>query len=211
MTQPVGPDSSGTFAAHRVACVTPSLLSACLFLSVVTGVSLGCNRDRLPTNVPSLELSSKTLSGGVIPAISACSREDCPCDGKNVSPELAWKSPPEGTQSLALIVTDRDSPFGWSFVHWVLYDIPLDKRELPQGVAKQSELPDGSHQGQNGFDKIGYVGPCPPGHSPHHYAFDLYALDTKLNLPPGASKRQLQNAMKGHVLAAGELVGLFQR
>jgi Raf kinase inhibitor-like YbhB/YbcL family protein len=140
----------------------------------------------------------------------ACSRDNCPCDGQDVSPELSWKSSPERTESFVLVVTDTDSPFGFNFVHWVLYDIPPDERELPEGIANQQQLPDGSRQGHNGFDKIGYVGPCPPGHSPHRYVFDLYALDTKLNLPPGASKKQVLKAMKGHVLASGELVGRFQ-
>jgi Raf kinase inhibitor-like YbhB/YbcL family protein len=93
----------------------------------------------------------------------------------------------------------------------LFYDLPADKRELPQGIAKQERLPDGSLQGHNGFDKIGYVGPCPPGKSAHRYVFDLHALDRKLNLPPGASKKQVVKAIKGHVLASGELVGKFQR
>jgi Raf kinase inhibitor-like YbhB/YbcL family protein len=209
MKQQVSANSGGWTGASRVANPLPSLLSAWLFLAPLASTLLGCNRDRMPAGLPSLNLTSDTLSGGVIPETSACTREDCPCDGKDVSPELSWSSPPAHTQSFAMIVTDKDSLFGWSFVHWVLYDVPADKRELPQGIAKQKQLPDGSRQGQNDFDKIGYVGPCPPGHSPHHYAFDLYALDTKLNLPPGASKKQVQNAMKGHILAAGELIGRF--
>ena len=118
---------------------------------------------------------------------------------------------PERTQSFALIVIDKDSPFGFNFVHWMIYDIPEGKREIPGDIGKQEKLPDGLRQGLNDFEKIGYVGPCPPGHSPHHYLFDLYALDTKLNLGSGASKRQIENAMKGHVLAWGELVGEYQR
>lgn len=120
---------------------------------------------------------------------------------------MSWKAPPEGTQSLALIVIDKDSPPGWNFDHWVLYDLPADKRELPEAVAKQEQLPDGSRQGRNGFEKIGYVGPCPPGHSPHRYVFTLYALDTKLNLPARASRKQVMNAAESHVLATGELIG----
>jgi len=118
---------------------------------------------------------------------------------------------PERTQSFALIVIDKDSPFGFNFVHWMIYDIPEGKREIPGDIGKQEKLPDGLRQGLNDFEKIGYVGPCPPGHSPHHYLFDLYALDTKLNLGSGASKKQIENAMKGHVLAWGELVGEYQR
>ena len=95
----------------------------------------------------------------------------------------------------------------FKFTHWLLYDIPPDKDELAEDVAKQAQLPDGSRQGPNDNDKIGYVGPCPPGHSLHHYVF---SLDTKLNLSDGASKKQVLKAMTGHVLARGELVGTFQ-
>ena len=177
---------------------------------VVLMAQVGCNRAASQQGVPSLELSSSSFSGETIPSRNACSRENCPCDGQDISPELSWKSPPERTQSFALIVTDKDSLFGWNFVHWVLYDLPADKRELPEGVTKQGQLPDGSRQGQNGFDKIGYVGPCPPGKSAHRYIFALYALDTKLNLPSGASKKQVVKAMKVHILASGELLGRYQ-
>ncbi len=93
----------------------------------------------------------------------------------------------------------------------MLYDLPPDKRELPEGTPNQEQLPDGSRQGRNGFDKIGYGGPCPPGSSPHRYVFDLYALDTRLDLPAGASKTQVVKAAQGHILASGELVGRYQR
>jgi Raf kinase inhibitor-like YbhB/YbcL family protein len=181
-----------------------------LLLTLATATQTGCNRVTGQLGASALELRSSSFSSDIIPKLYACSRENCPCDGQDISPELSWKSSPERTESFALVVTDKDSPFGFNFVHWVLYDIPPDKRELPEGIANQQQLPDGSRQGHNGFDKIGYVGPCPPGHSPHRYVFDLYALDTKLNLPPGASKKQVLKAMKGHVLASGELVGRFQ-
>jgi len=180
-------------------------------LFIFTTSPTGCSRAVSQQPGPTLELRSNSFSGDTIPGMYACSRENCPCDGQDISPQLSWAAPPERTQSFALIVTDKDSPFGLNFVHWVLYDLPADKRELPQGIAKQEQLPDGSLQGHNGFDKIGYVGPCPPGKSAHRYVFDLYALDTKLNLPPGASKKQVVKAMKGHVLARGEIVGKFQR
>ena len=116
---------------------------------------------------------------------------------------------PRAPQSFALIVFDKDSPFGFKFTHWVLYDIPSDKRELPESTPKQEQLADGSRQGPNDYDRIGYAGPCPP-RGTHHYVFTLYALDTKLNLPPRASKKQVVKAMTGHVLASGELVGQFK-
>jgi Raf kinase inhibitor-like YbhB/YbcL family protein len=151
-----------------------------------------------------MELRSSSFSGDTIPrTCSSCDHQD------GASPELSWSAPPEHTQSFALIVFDKDSPFGFKFTHWLLYDIPSDKRDLPENTPKQEELPDGSRQGHNDYDRIGYVGPCPP-RGTHHYVFTLYALDTKLNLPPGASKKQVVKAMNGHVLANGELVGRFQ-
>jgi Raf kinase inhibitor-like YbhB/YbcL family protein len=92
----------------------------------------------------------------------------------------------------------------------VLYDLPAEKRELPEGLPNQAQLPDGSRQGQNDFDKTGYGGPCPPGKSAHRYVFALYALDSRLNLPIGATRKQVEKAMKGHVLAYGELIGRYQ-
>jgi Raf kinase inhibitor-like YbhB/YbcL family protein len=188
-----------------------SRLSPCLgfILALTILMPIACNRADSQQGSPSLDLRSASFSGETIPKMYACSRDNCPCDGQDISPELSWKSPPPPTQSFALIVTDKDSLFGFGFVHWVLYDIPADKHELPEGVVKQEQLPDGSRQGQNGFDKIGYVGPCPPGHSPDRYVFDLYALDTKLNLPAGSSKKQIIKAMRGHI--PGQLVGRYQR
>jgi len=176
-----------------------------LVLTLVVAALMGCTSSAGQLGAASLELKSASFSGDAIPqANSSCNGQD------GASPELSWSAPPEHTQSFALIVFDKDSPFGFKFTHWVLYDMPSDKRELAENVAKQEQLPDGSRQGPNDYDRIGYVGPCPPGHSPHHYVFDLYALDTKLNLPPKASKKQVLKAMKGHVLASGELVGRFQ-
>jgi Raf kinase inhibitor-like YbhB/YbcL family protein len=166
-------------------------------------VLLGCSRGA--TSPVTLELkSSSFVADAIPPKYSSCGGQD------GTSPELSWGAPPEHTQSFALIVYDKDSPLGFKFTHWVLYDLPADKHELAEDVPKQEQLPDSSRQGPNDYDKIGYVGPCPPGHSPHHYVFDLYALDIKLDLPPKASKKQVLKAMKGHILASGELVGSFQ-
>ena len=157
-----------------------------------------------------MEVGSSSFSDGAIP-------KRCSCDGQDVSPELSWSAPPKRTLSFALLVTDKDSLVG-SYVQWVLYDLPPDKREIPEGFAKQAQ-PAGSRQGRNGFfaggievfqGKIGYEAPCPPGKSTHRYVFALYALDTKLNLPSGASKKQVVEAMSGHVLAKDELVGHYQ-
>src|SRR5258708_29814808 len=101
------------------------------------------------------------------------------CDGPDLSPPLAWLGAPPGTQSFALILDDPDAPVG-TWVHWVLYDLPADTGELPEGVARQEQLASGARQGRNDFGKIGYSGPCPPPGKPHRYLFKLYALDAKL-------------------------------
>lgn len=131
------------------------------------------------------------------------------CDGEETSPALKWSAPPPGTKSFALVVTDPDAP-GGTFVHWVLYGMPADKRELPEGLSKEGRLIDGSRQGRNDFDEIGYRGPCPPGRAIHHYVFTLYALDAKLDLPAGQTRIQVEAAMKGHVLASGELTARYE-
>jgi Raf kinase inhibitor-like YbhB/YbcL family protein len=151
---------------------------------------------------PKLQLTSSDFRDA-IPKIFTC-------DGDDSSPALAWSAPPAATQSLALTVVDIDAPAG-SFVHWVLYNLPAQTRQLPAGLPKQEQLQDGSRQGMTDFDKIGYGGPCPPSGSPHRYVFSVYALDTKLDLPAGATRKRLEKALSGHVLAHGELIGRYKR
>lgn len=164
---------------------------------------LGCSHDHFRQIGPLLQLKSSSFTDGSI-------AKECSCDGHNLSPELSWNDPPAGTKSFALAATDLDSPLGYSFVHWVIYNIPPDRRELPDGVANMEQLPDGSRQGHNDDDKFGYMGPCPPGHSAHRYAFDFYALDRKLELQSSATKKQLLKAIEGHVLASGEIIGRYR-
>ena len=132
------------------------------------------------------------------------------CDGTNVSPALSWGAMPAKTQSVALIVRDPDAPAG-TFVHWILFNLPPGADHLSEGVPKQEALADGSRQGVNDFGDVGYGGPCPPRGSTHRYFFTLYALDTKLTLAPGAREKQVSAAMKGHVLAEGQLMGRYHR
>ena len=152
----------------------------------------------------SLSISSPSFSsGGDIP-------KKFTCDGVDVSPQLSWTEPPAGTKSFALLVDDPDAPVGtWN--HWTMWTVPASARGLAEGVKKEAILPDGSEQGKNDFRKTGYNGPCPPSGKPHHYHFKLFALDTKLDLKPGASKREVEAAMKGHVLAQAEYVGRYGR
>ena len=148
------------------------------------------------------ELKTLGFKGGIIPTKFTC-------EGPDISPALAWTDPPKGTESLALIMDDPDAPAG-TWTHWVLYDLPADVQELPEGVPKNRSLSNGARQGRNDFGKIGYNGPCPPKGGPHRYYFKLYALDSKTNIGPGASKGELDRAIRGHVLAKAEFVGKFQ-
>ena len=171
---------------------------------MAVGGLAGCRGSAtLGEGKPQMTLTSSSFQGGAIPKAASC-------DGSDTSPALAWGEAPAGVRSFALIVVDQDAPLG-SFVHWVLYDIPAEARALPEGVPTQAQLPDGSRQGKNDFDKVGYGGPCPPGKSAHRYVFALYALDAKLGLPAGATRGQVEDALKGHLLAHGELTGRYQR
>lgn len=134
-------------------------------------------------------------------------------DGENLSPPLKFLQVPSKAASLVLIVDDPDAPHG-TFDHWIVWNIPPHIiKELKSG-ARELELAHLSPhpvQGSNGFGKIGYGGPSPPAGKPHHYHFKLYALDTQLTLKEGASKQDVERAMKGHILEQAELVGLYQR
>jgi Raf kinase inhibitor-like YbhB/YbcL family protein len=132
------------------------------------------------------------------------------CDAQNVSPQLSWTGLPAGTKSLALITHDPDAPMG-DFLHWVIFDIPATLGGLPEGVPTLPTVQGVGVQGANGAHKIGYMGPCPPKGKPHHYMFELYALDGMLGLKPGSTRADLENAMQGHILAQGLLMGTYSR
>jgi Raf kinase inhibitor-like YbhB/YbcL family protein len=131
-------------------------------------------------------------------------------DGADRSPPLRWSEPPSGTKSFALICDDPDAPRG-TWVHWVLFNLPAQLRELQEGVPTTETLGNGAKQGKNDFGNVGYGGPAPPKGKPHRYSFKLYALDADVDLTPGATKAQLTNAMKGHILAEGQLAGNYGR
>jgi Raf kinase inhibitor-like YbhB/YbcL family protein len=131
-------------------------------------------------------------------------------DGADVSPPLEWSDVPAGTQAFALICDDPDAPRG-TWVHWVLFNLPATESSLAEAVATTPTLANGAKQGKNDFGKIGFGGPSPPRGKPHHYFFKLYALDTPLSLQEGATKKQVEDAMKGHVLGHAEWMGTYQR
>lgn len=150
-----------------------------------------------------MTLSSAAFAAdGMIPAKYTC-------DGENRSPALSWDAPPAGTKSLAVLASDPDAPGKTPenpFVHWVLYDLPPDLRQLPEGVPANPLLSAGGTHGKSDFGKFGYGGPCPPSGT-HRYVFRLYALDKFLDLPPGASQAEVISAMEGHTLAEAEQIG----
>jgi Raf kinase inhibitor-like YbhB/YbcL family protein len=132
------------------------------------------------------------------------------CQGQDVSVPLTWSDSPAGTDSFALILDDADAP-GGVFTHWILFNIPSDSRELPEAMPAQAQLPSGALQGKNDFGRLGYSGPCPPPGPSHQYRFTVYALDQPLDLKAGASRKQVVDSMKGHILAQGQLTGTYQR
>jgi Raf kinase inhibitor-like YbhB/YbcL family protein len=136
--------------------------------------------------------------GGSIPPLHTCK-------GADVSPSLEWSGEPSGTRSFVLIVDDPDAPAG-TWDHWLLYDIPAKAHTLPQGAHSPGIA------GTNSFGKAHYGGPCPPPGPPHRYYFKLYALDKdSLGLPAGASRAEVERAIKGHVLAQAQYMGRFGR
>lgn len=135
------------------------------------------------------------------------------CDGQDISPPLAWSGLPARCRSLALIVDDPDTPDPdaprRTWVHWVLYNIPPGLSELNE-AAEAASLPEGTGQGLNDWDRIGWSGPCPP-RGRHRYVFKLYALDTSLSDLGHPTKEQLERAMQGHVLAQAQVTGYYAR
>jgi Raf kinase inhibitor-like YbhB/YbcL family protein len=154
-------------------------------------------------NLPITITSTAFSEGQPIPAKYSC-------EGSDASPPLKWTNAPANTKSFALIADDPDAPMG-IWVHWVLYDLPPNTTGLPEDVAKTQFTSGNAKQGLNTWPRLGYGGPCPPPGKPHRYFFKIYALNTMLDLKPGATKKDLLKAMEGHVLAQGQLMGTYQR
>ena len=163
--------------------------------------------DRPETHASgTMQITAGDFSGGgaIPPTFSAY--------GQDVSPALSWTSMPAGTRTLALLVEDPDAGSGKPFVHWAAWNIAPELARLPEAVPTTPQVPDlmNLRQGRNTRGSTGYYGPHPPvGDQPHHFHFQLFALDTVLNLVPGSSREDLLAAMEGHVLAKGDLVGTF--
>lgn len=135
------------------------------------------------------------------------------CEGEDVSPLLELAATPAAARALAIIVDDPDAP-GGTFVHWLIWNLPSNLAEIPEGVSQDEVAGDLGEavQGENDFGEIGYRGPCPPpGDGDHRYRFTVYALDAELDLEPGADRDELDEAMEGHVLGTAQISGVFSR
>ena len=165
----------------------------------------GCISHQKGDEKMKLEVNSVFHEGSFIP-------KKYTCEGADINPPLYLAHIPSGAKSMAIIVDDPDAPIG-TFTHWIAWNIPPTE-QIPEGIPKIGNVskPIRMIQGRNDFGRIGYGGPCPPrGHGVHHYHFKVYILDTTLNLPPGASRKELERAMKGHIIQWSELVGLYER
>lgn len=172
----------------------------CFAYAITLALLAGCAKNEVvePTVASSMTLTSKSFpSGGAIP-------EKFSNYGSNVSPELSWAGGPSQAVSYTLIVDDPDAPQSDPFVHWLVYDIPSSTTSLEEGK------PSSGKEGKGDSGTLGYYGPRPPSGN-HHYHFKIYALDSMLNLPEGATKAELVRAMIGHTLAMGELIGTYSR
>ncbi len=177
----------------RTNCFVLSVLLA----SVWAVTEVGCTAEN------KLIVASPSFSeGGDIPIRFTC-------DGRNISPELNWSGAPENTKSFVLICDDPDAPAG-TWVHWIIFNIAASRHSLAGNIPKQGTSAEWV-QGRNDFGKPGYGGPCPPPGKAHRYYFRLYALDKLLDLKPGATRSQVDAAMKGHILARGKLMGRYTR
>jgi Raf kinase inhibitor-like YbhB/YbcL family protein len=147
--------------------------------------------------------SSAFRAGGPIPVRHTC-------DGENISPQFSWTNVPREALSLALLLHDPDAPQEGGFTHWVVYNMDSDLNEIEEGVLPRDRVAGLGMQGKNDSAKVGYMGPCPPS-GKHRYFARLFALDTKLNVEPGATHQEVEAAMHGHILAQAALMGTYAR
>jgi hypothetical protein len=187
----------------RVRAALPIALLALTACLLTVGASWKLRAGQQPPAKTFKLETSAFAPGGEIP-------KKFTCQGADVSPALTWSEPPAGMKSFVLIADDPDAPMG-TFVHWVVYDLPATARRLPEALPGNQEMSGGGRQGVNDFSMSGYAGPCPPPGKFHRYFFRLYALDTVLNLKGGATRREVDQAMQGHVLAQAEVMGRFKR
>ncbi len=181
---------------------TASLIGAVV---LIASLSAGCQDTTVPEkHLLHMTLASKAfVAGGKIPQRNTC-------DGFGYSPPLEWTLGPPDTACFAITCTDP-STSGGEFNHWVLYNIPPMVTHLPEGVTPTLNAPPGATFLANDFEHLAYGGPCPPPGSTHHYVFRIYALDGPVNLTSGASAAVINNLLRAHSLAVGQLEGLYAR
>lgn len=181
----------------------PVILEA-LAMSFTLAACRGVEPSPTPTATPNpLSLSSSAFaSSAPIPVRYTCF-------GQDISPPLAWATPPLGTQSFALVMDDPDAP-GGTWDHWVVFNLPPSLMEIPENQPQTDTLPAGGTQGRNSWGESDYGGPCPPSGQTHRYQFQLYALDITLGLPAGANKREVLANIAGHILAESLLTSTYQ-
>jgi Raf kinase inhibitor-like YbhB/YbcL family protein len=185
---------------------------ALAFAVLLAPALIGCSPSRQPPQPPTKPSSDQKSE---IKLTSVAFQEGQPiprqytCAGVNISPPLEWSGVPKTARTIAIIVDDPDAPAG-TWVHWVLYNVPADNIGFVENVPASETLKSGGFQGKNDFEKIGYGGPCPPSGT-HRYFFKLYAIDAELPLKAGATKAELEQAMQGHIVTQGKLMGTFSR
>lgn len=213
----VGDDANGTI--YRVVYDSPGPAVAAKDQGPSTRIHAIANMAPAPKDDSPSELAATALGAPATltvssPALSA-GRLDIrnSAYGENISPPLAWTKGPEGTKSYAVIVEDPDAGLSKPVTHWLLFNVPPDVHELREGLpdAPALEIPKDAMQGVNSHGTTGYFGPRPRDGGEHHYHFQVFALDTKLDLEPGATRGEVIKAMRGHVLAQGSLVATFQK
>jgi Raf kinase inhibitor-like YbhB/YbcL family protein len=185
---------------------TGLLVGSCCCALLLATTPASAQKKKGAKTVPVTVTSPNFSNEGSIPKLYTC-------QGKDVSPPLAWSGVPAGAKSLALIVDDPDAPDPkapkMTWVHWVLYNLPPTATELPEAVAPGA-LPAGTKPGKNDWKRTGYGGPCPPI-GRHRYFFKLFALDTVLPDLKEPTKAQLESAMKGHIVGQGQLLGTYEK
>ncbi len=180
------------------------VLQAAVTLGILMSAGVSASRAAEPKRKELMQITCTAFTEGApIPAKYTC-------EDKDISPPLQWSGVPEGTRSLVLIADDPDAPVG-TWIHWVIFDLPPDANGLAEDTPRSETLSNGAKQGVNSFRKTGYGGPCPPPGKPHRYFFKLYALDTKLNLKPASTSKDLERAMEKHVLGRAQLMGTYKR
>src|SRR2546430_162889 len=191
----------------------PRPIKVLTFLLIVLPLAGCANRSQLVTQPPPANTSTNNKAEIKLTSSAFSEGQPIPraytCDGVNISPPLEWSGVPKTARTIAIVCDDPDAP-GGTWVHWVLYNLPAENIGLVENLPATENVKAGGFQGQNDFGKSGYGGPCPPSGT-HRYYFKIFAFDRELDLPSGAKRGQLDAAMKGHVVAQGELMGRYSR